>query len=597
MDFKQIHSLGANVLPIRDGKIPAIPWDDLQNRRQSLEEVESYNWQSATGIGIISGVNGFTCFDIDKAENDVALKSLLASLGLPTDYPWQVLSGSGKGYHLWVRVNAPIPVGSGKGVIKGNSCDGSFHHIELRWKECQTLIPPSIHATGNKYSWIYGEPQDEPAEFEPMQMMTAFAAVAELDTTRSSEKPVVKKTAYVTAITDGILDGDRNNTITKMAGHYRKRDIEFGEALEILKLINRTRCKPPLDDAEVERTVESIYSRPSREIRCYTGAEMYLMKQILSPDLIQGIMREQSLTFLAGEEGSGKSITAMNLALSVAVGLHKFLDYDIMKNGKVIYLNNELPFSDFLGRFNYMKRQFFPKQVSQLGNFIVPESMPPMSEFLGTLQKLIEVHQPVLVVLDCLYWAHDKKENDSSEMKELMRQLVEIRDAYKVAVLVVHHTKKGTRYETMHNDNMRGSSVFAGATDTVLMFRRSSKEESKRLLKPTKLRHGDDKMRAARLLELNPSSLWFTDLGEVDETDHIARQDQSSGRKTAEEKIEWLTVFGSDKQLTRKQLLDRCPDISPRTVDRLIAKAVQPDNGQMVVVSHGVYALPLPLAA
>jgi len=107
-----------------------------------------------------------------------------------------------------------------------------------------------------------------------------------------SEKPVIKKTKYVAAIVDGIEDGDRNNTITKMAGHYRKRDIEFGEAPEILKLINRTRCKPPLDDAEVERTIESIYSRPSREIRCYTGAEMYLMKQILSPDLIQGIMRE-----------------------------------------------------------------------------------------------------------------------------------------------------------------------------------------------------------------------------------------------------------------------------------------------------------------
>ncbi len=147
---------------------------------------------------------------------------------------------------------------------------------------------------------------------------------------------------------------------------------------------------------------------------------------------------------------------------------------------------------------------------------------PSDSAILVTLQKLIEVHQSVLIVLDCLYWSHDKKENDSFEMKELMRQLVEIRDAYKVAVLVVHHTKKGVRYETMHNDNMRGSSVFAGATDTVLMFRRSSTDESKRLLKPTKLRHGDDKMRAARLLELNPSTLWFNDLGEADESAHIA---------------------------------------------------------------------------
>ena len=596
--IEKLHSFGANVLPIRDGKIPAIPWDDLQNRKQSLEEVKSYNWQNATGIGVISGVNGFTCFDIDKAENDTALKSIVAALGLPADYKWQVLSGSGKGYHLWVRTNGPIPVGSGKGVIKGNSLDGSFHHLELRWNECQTLIPPSIHTTGNKYSWIHGEPQDAPAEFEPMQLMNAFAAVAELDTNRSSEKPVAKKTAYVAAIVDGILDGDRNNTITKMAGHYRKRDIEFGEALEILKLINQTRCKPPLDDAEVERTVESIYSRPSREIRCYTGAEMCLMKQTLSPDLIQGVIREQSLTFLAGEEGSGKSITAMNLALAVAVGLHKFLDYDIKKNGKVIYLNNELPFSDFLGRFNHMKQKFYPHEVSQLGNFIVPESVPPMSEFLGTLQKLIEVHQPVLIVLDCLYWAHDKKENDSSEMKDLMRLLVEIRDAYKVAMLVVHHTKKGTRYETMHNDNMRGSSVFAGATDTVLMFRRSSKDESKRLLKPTKLRHGDDKMRAARLLELDPSTLWFNDLGEVDETDHIARQDHSSGRETAEQKIDWFAVFGSNTVLKRKDIVAQMSGygVSDRTVDRLLNKATE--DKILVAVKQGQYSIvkTLPLA-
>jgi len=51
----------------------------------------------------------------------------------------------------------------------------------------------------------------------------------------------------------------------------------------------------------------------------------------------------------------------MNLALAVAVGLKKIPGYDVMKNGKVIYLNNELPFSDFLGRVNYMKRQFFSK--------------------------------------------------------------------------------------------------------------------------------------------------------------------------------------------------------------------------------------------
>ena len=41
-------------------------------------------------------------------------------------------------------------------------------------------------------------------------------------------------------------------------------------------------------------------------------------------------------------------------------------------------------------------------------------------------------------------------------MKEMMRRLVELQEKYNIVILVVHHTKKGTRHDTMHNDNMRG---------------------------------------------------------------------------------------------------------------------------------------------
>jgi hypothetical protein len=149
--LEKLKSFRASLIPVYAGKKATMEWEDLQTREQPLEEVKSYNWQNATGIAIISGVNGYMCFDIDKAQDDFALKTILTALGLPADYQWQVRSGSGKGYHLWIKMLGEIPFSDAKGVIKGNSIDGSFDHLELRLKECYTVIPPSKHPSGGTY--------------------------------------------------------------------------------------------------------------------------------------------------------------------------------------------------------------------------------------------------------------------------------------------------------------------------------------------------------------------------------------------------------------------------------------------------------------
>jgi hypothetical protein len=308
-------------------------------------------------------------------------------------------------------------------------------------------------------------------------------------------------------------------------------------------------------------------------------------------ELVGGIIREQSLVFLAGEEGSGKSITAMNLGLCVAAGKDKFLNYPIVAGGKVLYLNNELPFEEFGLRLKRMLSRLTVDEQHNFGkNFLVPESVPPMNEFSQQLNTILEQEKPAMVILDCLYWSHDKKENDSSEMKELMRRLVDIRDTFHVAVVVIHHTKKGVRYETMHVDNMRGSSVFGGATDSVLMFRRSATTESMRLIKPAKLRHGDDDLRTARLLQLDPENLWFMDLGAVDEADHIAKQETTAGQNDGE--VDWNVVFAGAKELGRKEIVERMRKFGKldRTVDRALRRACT--DSELVKVKAGVYALP-----
>jgi hypothetical protein len=582
-----MYAMGANVLPIKNGKKPYIEWDRLQTERQSLEELKSFDWDACTGLGIVCGINGYVCIDLDKMKTNEAVISFLKVLGLNESYSWRVKSGSKTGEHIWVRVTTPLPFD--KGVVFGKSKDGSFDHLEIRWKECQTLIPPSVHVSGNVYEWVNGQPVIGPHEVSVDAIINAFESCAYLKTDDPNNvDPKYKKTEYSEIIANGVSEGMRNDKLASLAGHYKKLGMEYSEAVEVLKLWNSRLIMPMLVN-EVESTLTSIYSYPSTDIVLRTGMEMSLMATPILNDIVDGIIGERSFNFLAGEEGGGKSLLAMNLALSIATGKKDFLGFPIKKYGKVLYLNNELPFPVFLNRFKTMRTSLSKDELAKMDNFLTPEYIKPIKESWDDITKLIVTKSPVLLILDCFYWAHDKKENDSSEMKEIMRKLVALRDQFGIAVLVVHHTKKGVRHELMHNDDMRGSQVFSASADSTLQLRRSAQDGAQRIFKPTKLRNGTDENQKARLLELNGHNLWFSDKGIVNEEDHIAVIGQH--RDDSDKKIDWKVIFGAAPKLKRKDIVERCKGVgmSDRTVDRKLDKAV--DDKVLRKSEYGEYEI------
>jgi hypothetical protein len=56
----------------------------------------------------------------------------------------------------------------------------------------------------------------------------------------------------------GVREGERNSTIASLTGHLLWRDVDQLAILELLLCWNRVRCQPPLPDAEVVATVESV---------------------------------------------------------------------------------------------------------------------------------------------------------------------------------------------------------------------------------------------------------------------------------------------------------------------------------------------------
>ena len=70
--------------------------------------------------------------------------------------------------------------------------------------------------------------------------------------------------AWRELVANGAVEGTRDCTIAKLAGHLLRRRIDPFVALELLQTWNATRCVPPLPAADIERVVASVAGRELR---------------------------------------------------------------------------------------------------------------------------------------------------------------------------------------------------------------------------------------------------------------------------------------------------------------------------------------------
>lgn len=190
---------GFNVLPVR-GKKPMVNWDRWQAEKQSNDDIEKMEWANSTGLGIVIGLDDLRLLDLDAVEDYEILDFLLADLGLPEKYPWVVQSGSGEGFHISIRVKdastaLSTRLGGDKAVYKLQMKEKGFcKHIELRWKNCQTVFPPSRHESGGVYNFYYGEPKELPVYVDAEKLIAVLEKYCVLDTSTSLGTGVKGKT-------------------------------------------------------------------------------------------------------------------------------------------------------------------------------------------------------------------------------------------------------------------------------------------------------------------------------------------------------------------------------------------------------------------
>ncbi|MDI1356055.1 MAG: exonuclease domain-containing protein [bacterium] len=157
-------------------KAPTHSWEHLISSRQSTEEFTSYEWENSSGIGCVVGSNDIRCIDVDGVSDFGIIKDFLSILNLPKNYEWVTLTGSGNGFHIYIRADQhPFVINNGqtKGFYSDNNWKSQFKILELRWKY-HCVLPTSLHKSNEKYIFRNGKLPKNVPQYVKMNSIEAL---------------------------------------------------------------------------------------------------------------------------------------------------------------------------------------------------------------------------------------------------------------------------------------------------------------------------------------------------------------------------------------------------------------------------------------
>ncbi len=217
--------LGFKVFPTKLDKTPYTP-HGLKDATQLDVTIREYwsRWPEA-GIGLVT--DGYLVLDFDKSHGGLESKlALMAKYGI---FPETRVHKTGGGGEHWIY----------KGIAKNTVRLGGFDGIDVRGTGGYVVGPPSLHPSGNKYEVLIDKPIAEAPEW---LIKLCLGRIPQPTTTSSTNGTPIP-------------DGQRNDTLTRLAGAMRRRGANEAAILAALK---ETPCQTPLEDRELEAIAKSV---------------------------------------------------------------------------------------------------------------------------------------------------------------------------------------------------------------------------------------------------------------------------------------------------------------------------------------------------
>jgi hypothetical protein len=192
--------------------------------------------------------------------------------------------------------------------------------------------------------------------------------------------------------------------------------------------------------------------------------------------LINELWAAQAVGLIGGEPKCCKSFLALEIAVAVASGRPCLGQFAVPKAGKVLLFAAEDALSVVRRRIEGIAaRAAVDFQSLDIQVITEPVLRLDRESDAQALQRTIEVHKPSLLILDPFVRIHRIDENNSGEVAPLLAGLRALQRTYGLAIILVHHAKKGGAHERA-GQALRGSSEFHAWGDSNLYLRRDKRD-------------------------------------------------------------------------------------------------------------------------
>jgi hypothetical protein len=287
--------------------------------------------------------------------------------------------------------------------------------------------------------------------------------------------------------------------------------------------------------------------------------------------LVTGLWSEQAVGIVGGEPKCCKSFLALDLAVAVAAGIPCLRRFAVPRAGRVLLYAAE----DALHIVRRRLEGICATTGLSLADLDIQVITAPsvrldLDADRRSLQETVATLQPRLLILDPFVRLHRIDKNASGEVAPLLAYLRELQRRHAVAVLVVHHAKKGAG-RARAGQALRGSSEFHAWGDSNLYLRRN----------------GDDLSLSAEhraAPSLTPMTIELAQRGDALALEVVDRRDPAMPAPSSLDERITSALADVDRPLPFAELRGRCRIRAATLYERIAALAaagrlIKTDNG------------------
>lgn len=496
-DALRCAEIGWLVFPCKD-KIP-LTSNGFKGATTDIEQIKAW-WTKHpdANIGVATGEkSGFFVLDIDVKNGAGGFESLSDLERKFGELPHTVesITQSG-GRHIFFR--CPVTgLGSKTGFRPGMDIKSDGGHV---------ILPSSV-IEGRSYEWEVSHHPDETMIAEAPEWLLKLL-----------DSPLISAASKANG--NVIPSGQRNSTLTRLAGTMRRVGMSKDEIFAALERTNQDRCKPPLSKREVERIAESI-SRyepdgiavavvegeavpcgsmgtsghdeaeastpfgPVAPIATWLNTEPPPMDYLFENLLISGVTGG---IFAAG--GTGKTYLILCLMLSASLGLPFFRTFRPTRSMHVLGLLGEDPpdmihrrIKNIIGNFEDVDKALLAENLRLYCGRPAPlmklnGNNPAKTDAFEWLKAEVETFQPELIIIDpkSMFYGLDENSNDNCTQWVNTLKALTMNGA---TVLFSHHVTKALS-GALELNGARGGSALADGSRFAANMRGLTEEDAKK---------------------------------------------------------------------------------------------------------------------